>query len=236
MLPPWLRNPKHGHSPHNPLWRQMCTGVEGTTLCLEIPLQCPSPPPPPPGRPLHAKGGDYKGGGVGLRARQGRRHAPHFTPFSLYCIPSSRTLGPTLGGPYLTTWAHNLARACHLHHVIHNTAFCRLKVAGQGCAVLLFLLVAHNTLGVTQTDPALNAYAVPARTAAAQSRAMLRAYKPHDAFPRQSLALDPMQKATYFPAENRDAGGHSILHGIVVGPVWCRLVHSAVCLFQRWKK
>mmetsp|Transcript_65498 Transcript_65498/g.109923 ORF Transcript_65498/g.109923 Transcript_65498/m.109923 type:complete len:276 (-) Transcript_65498:59-886(-) len=80
-----------------------------------------------------------------------------------------------------------------------------LKVAGQGCAVLLFLLVAHNTLGVTQTDPALNAYAVPARTAAAQSRAMLRAYKPHDAFPRQSLALDPMQKATYFPAENRDA-------------------------------
>ena len=48
--------------------------VEGTTVCLEIPLQSPPPPPgrpslgdrlppPPPGRPSRANPGVCKGGG-----------------------------------------------------------------------------------------------------------------------------------------------------------------------------
>ena len=46
--------------------------VEGTTVCLEIPLQPPPPPgdrhlatisPPPPGRPSRANPGVCKGGG-----------------------------------------------------------------------------------------------------------------------------------------------------------------------------
>jgi len=82
MLPPWLRNPKHRHSPHTypeVLYRSfgssitlvldethwhrinakvashvfsLLASVEGTTVCLEIPLQSPlgetvtCPPPP----------------------------------------------------------------------------------------------------------------------------------------------------------------------------------------------
>ena len=50
----------------------LLASVEGTTLCLEIPLQSPSPRgrpslgdrlPPPPGRPSHATQGVCKGGG-----------------------------------------------------------------------------------------------------------------------------------------------------------------------------
>ena len=60
MLPPWLRNPKHRHSPHtyNLCWMKhiginakvashvfsLLASVEGTTVCLEIPLQSPPPP------------------------------------------------------------------------------------------------------------------------------------------------------------------------------------------------
>ena len=50
----------------------LLASVEGTTVCLEIPLQCPPPPgtpslgdrlPPPPGRPSRATPGLCKGGG-----------------------------------------------------------------------------------------------------------------------------------------------------------------------------
>ena len=51
----------------------LLASVEGTTVCLEIPLQCPPPPPgtpslgdrppPPPGRPPRATPGLCKGGG-----------------------------------------------------------------------------------------------------------------------------------------------------------------------------
>ena len=50
----------------------LLASVEGTTVCLEIPLQCPPPPgtpslgdrlPPAPGRPSRATPGLCKGGG-----------------------------------------------------------------------------------------------------------------------------------------------------------------------------
>ena len=39
----------------------LLASVEGTMVCLRIPLQCP--PPPPGGRPSRAREADFKGGG-----------------------------------------------------------------------------------------------------------------------------------------------------------------------------
>ena len=63
----------------------LLASVEGTTVCLEIPLQSPPPPPGrpslgdrpprPPGRPSRANPGVCKGGG-GYKSSAPRKHAP----------------------------------------------------------------------------------------------------------------------------------------------------------------
>ena len=85
----------------------LLASVEGTTVCLEIPLQCPPPPPgtpslgdrlpPPPGRPSRATPGLCKGGG-GYGALRARKVSSNVTEKNLqeqvhYRTPKRTTRG-----------------------------------------------------------------------------------------------------------------------------------------------
>ena len=83
----------------------LLASVEGTTVCLEIPLQPPPPRrpslgdrlPPPPGRPSRANVGDCKGG-RGVQDHHPiafEKHLPHPGPSSIPRVPSP--CGPRFG-------------------------------------------------------------------------------------------------------------------------------------------